>query len=105
MRTVTTTSDSSSRDGGAESDYPFPTGKEDDNADRLPNNPNYPWGGDGPVHRHRPVTDPKNKASDEAGPKHGTKHSRWDRVLTKLMVNLPKARVERDGTEDASDNV
>lgn len=81
LRTVTTTSDSSSQDGGTESGSPFSTAKlEDKDAGGLPDSPSYPWGGDSPVnrHRHRPATRSENRAGDEAAPERGTKRPRWE---------------------------
>lgn len=107
LRTVTTTSDSSSRDGGSETEYPVPTSSKDDDgrADTLPNNPNYPWGGDGPVHRHRPVISPDDQASDEAGPKRGMKRRRWDRDWTELLLSRLRPHTEQDITKDESSDV
>lgn len=107
LKTVTTASDSSSRDSGTESEYPVPTSSKDDDgrADTLPDNPNYPWGGDGPVHRHRPVISPDDQASDEAGPKRAMKRRRWDRGWTELLLNRLRPHTNQDSMKEESGDV
>ena len=91
---TTTIINSSSKDGrtgggGEQSeDYPVPTGREEvgDEGDTLPDSPNYPWGGNSPVHR-RPVREP----AEGAAAKRDVKQYRWER-LGDLFVNSPNDR-------------
>lgn len=56
LKTSTTTSESIQGSPGVA--YPIPTGTKSPSRD-LPDNPNYPWGGNSPVHRHHNVTELK----------------------------------------------
>lgn len=103
LRTVTT-SDADTSSHEKESDYPFPTSQEQSNVDELPDNPNYPWGGDSPVHRHQPVTHP-GEANNGAVPKHGMKRSRWDRAVSKAKAKWHESRQEEDEAQKLSEDV
>lgn len=55
MPTTFETSVKLSETGSDISEHPQPTGSKAAGA-KLPSNPNYPWGGDSPMHRHQDVT-------------------------------------------------
>uniref|UniRef100_A0A8H7TUE7 Uncharacterized protein n=1 Tax=Bionectria ochroleuca TaxID=29856 RepID=A0A8H7TUE7_BIOOC len=45
--------------------------------DELPSNPDYPWGGGSPIHRHQIVDEPKEHASNSIGGRSKIKNWLW----------------------------
>lgn len=88
-----------------------------ENEDELPENPNYPWGEDSPVHRHQPVKSTrgdrvgkdssvhqqhhvKSTRGDSVEPranvKGGQKRSRWNRAVAELKLLWRDKRSDKD---------
>lgn len=81
--------------------YPVPTGKKaPDN--ELPENPNYPWGGDSPLHRHRNVTELGDGLDAGAKRIRSSWSSRLGRIVDKVK-RVWKRRGE-GGEETANDD-
>ncbi|CAG9940809.1 unnamed protein product [Clonostachys rosea f. rosea IK726] len=52
--------------------------------DELPSNPDYPWGGGSPIHRHQIVDEPKEHASNSIGARSKIKNWLWGRSVKRL---------------------
>lgn len=91
LKTSTTATESETDDSGT-SAYPVPTGEES-LVDKIPNDPNLPWGGHGPAHTHY-----NNTHHNEGITLHARNAlaSRWDAV-----INNVKAIWHRLGPETA----
>ncbi|KPM38781.1 hypothetical protein AK830_g7777 [Neonectria ditissima] len=76
--------------------YPVPTG-EKSSEDKLPNNPNFPWGGeDSPIHRHQNTTKLGDGTRDGDLLPRSKWRSRWDMALAKVksIWQRPKSKDE-----------
>jgi hypothetical protein len=79
--------------------YPEPTGNLSP-AERLPNNPDYPWGGDSPIHRHANVTNLEAGLGSSPNSKK-KKRSVWRSKLETAFGRM--TRMLRTRREDESD--
>ena len=52
----------------------------------LPNNPNYPWGGDSPIHRHENVTELNNGMARVGVDARTYAWPRWAEVVDRLRT-------------------
>ncbi|CAG9995765.1 unnamed protein product [Clonostachys byssicola] len=52
--------------------------------DELPSNPDYPWGGGSPIHRHQIVDEPKKNATNTIGARSRIKNWLWGRSIKRL---------------------
>ncbi|KAF5638703.1 extracellular alpha-1 4-glucan glucosidase [Fusarium sp. NRRL 52700] len=80
LRTVTT-AQTQEESGSAGDDYPTPT-------ERVPEDPNFPWGNDSPIHRHQNSSelgpDENDGDGDEGLSKRINWRLRWENVRDKL---------------------
>ncbi|KAH7019139.1 hypothetical protein EDB80DRAFT_190105 [Ilyonectria destructans] len=65
--------------------YPTPTGKKS-SEDELPDNPNYPWGGDSPIHRHQNATRLGDGTRDRDILPRSEWKRRWETAVTRLRA-------------------
>ncbi|KAF7553977.1 hypothetical protein G7Z17_g3231 [Cylindrodendrum hubeiense] len=73
--------------------YPVPTGKKS-SEDKLPNNPNYPWGGDSPIHRHQNTTRLGDGTRDGDLLPRSEWRRRWETIVRKLKAVWQQQRPE-----------
>ncbi|KAF5024122.1 hypothetical protein F66182_3808 [Fusarium sp. NRRL 66182] len=81
LRTITTAKGEGS--GSAGESYPTPTDRVAP-SDSLPDDPNFPWGNDSPVHRHQNVSGLNIGTGDEDLGKRTDWHLGWEHVKAKL---------------------
>ncbi|VUC32351.1 unnamed protein product [Clonostachys rosea] len=90
LRTVTTMGRVSGSEDPSTFYPPPPTGMKtippnDKNmVDELPGNPDYPWGGGSPIHRHQIVDEPKEHDTNSIGARSGAKNWLRGRSIKRL---------------------
>ncbi|CAH0039187.1 unnamed protein product [Clonostachys solani] len=86
LRTVTTIAESGSENPNTVYD-PLPTDRTTippKQKDELPSNPDYPWGGNSPIHRHQIMDEPKEHATNSIGARSKIKNWLWGRSIKRL---------------------
>ncbi|KAH7175485.1 hypothetical protein EDB81DRAFT_874330 [Dactylonectria macrodidyma] len=65
--------------------YPVPTDQKTPE-DRLPDNPNFPWGGDSPIHRHQNTTELGDGTRDSDLLPRSQWRRRWEDAMMRLQA-------------------